>query len=119
VDEVLRNVVEAQARALIEGDMATFASYAAPSALPALYRRPRPESARGFQIVDVSDDGTHGHSEVRFGAADNYTMRGVWQRSPAGWKAISFDIPPIRPRAPWWKSLFRARAPHPEREDLS
>jgi hypothetical protein len=121
-DQTLREVVEAQAKALVAGDLASFASYAMPQALPLLYRSRSPERARRYDIVDVDAGDEQGRSEVRFRGTWSYVMRGSWERTDAGWKAVALDIPPDSMRTALWRRLLLRSAnpaPIPQREDLS
>jgi hypothetical protein len=119
--ETLREAVETQARALIAGDLATFASYTESQALPRLYRAPRRPRARAFDILDIDAAGQHGRSEVRFHGRSSYILRGAWQRTRAGWKAVSLEIPGDSVRGPWWQRLLGLSSVEalPAREDLS
>jgi hypothetical protein len=134
--QTLREVVEAQAKALVAGDLASFASYAMPQALPLLYRNRSPIPARAFDILDVDmldrdikdgvdmrgGPGAQGRSEVRFRGTWSYVMRGSWERTDAGWKAVALDIPPASMRTALWRRLLLRSAnpaPIPQREDLS
>ncbi len=120
-EETLREAVEAQARALVAGDLATFASYAEARALPRLYRAPRSHRARTFDIVDIDAADEHGRSEVRFHGGSSYVLRGSWLRTNAGWKAVAMEIPGESVRGAWWRRLLGRGAGErlPDREDLS
>lgn len=120
--ETLREAVEAQARALVEGDLATFASFATPQALPPMYRAQRSGPARSYDIVDLEAAEGLGRSAVRFRGASSYVMRADWQRTSSGWKAVAFNIPPESARASWWRRVLRIgpdAQQHARREDLS
>ncbi|MBI5288984.1 MAG: hypothetical protein HY873_08420 [Chloroflexi bacterium] len=121
--ETLREAVEAQARALVAGDLATFASFATPQALPPMYRAPRAGSASSYDIVDIEAAGDgQGRSAVRFRGPSSYVMRADWQRTSSGWKAVALEIPPEAVRASWWRRMLRLgpdTQPAARREDLS
>ncbi len=120
--QTLREAVEAQAAALVQGDLAAFASYAAPQALPLMYRTPSPTRVRAYNILDIDTVDDHGRSEVQFRGRWSYLMRGAWQRTDRGWKAVALDIPPESMRTSLWRRLLLksdTREPVPPREDLS
>jgi hypothetical protein len=119
--ETLRAAVAAQAEALVTGDLATFASYAAPQALPAFYRGPRTPKASGYEIVDLDASGEHGNSVVRFRGRASYTLRGAWRQTERGWRAVSLEVPADSVRAPWWRRVLGrgSGGEAPQREDLS
>jgi hypothetical protein len=120
--QTLREAVEAQAQALVAGDLAAFASFARPEALPLLYRTRSPERAHRYDIVDVDAGDEQGRSEVRFRGTWTYVLRGVWERADAGWRAAALEIPPDSMRTALWRRLLLRSAnpaPIPQREDLS
>ena len=126
-EEALRQAVEAQARARIAGDIATFSSYVTPQALLRLHRqgatlRAGP-SVRRYEILDITVESGVGSSDVRYIGGGSYVLRTRWERPEGLWKAIMIEMPPESIRGPWWRRLLRlerAGTPSvPERRDLS
>jgi len=113
--------VAAQARALVGGDDAAFASWLTPAALLALRpdgrRLPR---ARKYDIVRASHDGGRGESEVRFRGAGSFVMRETWECRDGAWKAVAAELPSDGLRLPWWRRLLPSGTETtPQRRELS
>ncbi len=108
--ESLQAAVEAQAKARVAGDLATFASYVMPQALVSLHRishGPRAsERASAFTIIDVTEDGDRGVSVVVYRGGGSYEVRSVWERIDEHWKVVDASIPRGSVRAPWWKRML-------------
>ena len=108
----LRETVEAQAQARVCQDAATFASYMTPQAVMTLggngFGAPRVGRARRFEILDVTEDGDRGTSEVRFDGGGSYVIRALWRLTDGAWRAVEAEIPPESVRVPWWRRLFGA-----------
>jgi hypothetical protein len=96
----LRAAVEAQAQALVAGDHARFASYMTPQALASL---DVVRNLRSFTVLDVTQDGPTGRTEVRLAPA-NIVLRQRWQLGDGAWTVVRAEI--ARRRAPWWRRLF-------------
>jgi hypothetical protein len=116
----LRQAVEEHARALVDGDLATFASYVTEEALPQLYRAIRSDDVRSAHVVSVTSDGDFGESVVQLRGAATFELRGSWQRTSSRWKATQLVIPPESVRMPWWRRILGRKATAiPQREDLA
>ena len=117
----LREAVEAQAEALVAGDLATFASYATPGALTQFYRTPAVSRARSFEIGGVDAGQAPARSVVSFRGGTPFDVVGSWERTPTGWKAISMTIPRDTASGSWWRKFVPGKSPAelPAREDLS
>lgn len=119
-DQSLRTAVEAQARALVRGDLAAFGSYAMPEALGRLYRSQRLRGIRTFELTQVEENGERGMSVVRLTGPSTCELHGAWEFVEGRWKAVALDIPVDAVRAPLWRRLFRREKPsHPAREELA
>lgn len=126
-EESLRQAVEAQARARVAGDIATFASYVTPQALLRLHRQGATLRAgpgiRRYEVLDITVQNGAGSSDVRYSGGGSYVLRTRWERPGGLWKAIMVEMPPESVRGSWWRRLLRmerAGAPSvPERRDLS
>jgi len=126
-EESLRQAVEAQARARVAGDIATFASYVTPQALLRLHRQGATLRAgpgiRRYEVVDITVQGGAGSSDVRYIGGGSYVLRTRWERPDGLWKAVMVEMPPESVRGSWWRRLLgmeRAGTPSvPERRDLS
>lgn len=119
--EALRGAVEAQARALTTGDLAQFAAYVTPAALAQLYRAPKIEKVRRFEVAELHAEDMPARSVVRFGRGGRYELHATWERTSSGWKATALSVPAQPEATTWWRRMLgrgRARIP-PEREDLS
>ena len=123
----LREAVEAQARARMDGDIATFASYVTPQALMRLHRQGEPLRAgrgiRKYVILDISAGEAVGTSDVEYSGAGSYVLRTRWERPDGLWKAVMIEMPPGLSRGPWWRrvlGLERGSRPPPvsDRRDL-
>ncbi len=123
----LREAVEAQARARVEGDIATFASYMTPQALMRLHRRGEPLRAgsgmRRYEILDISASETVGNSSVRYSGSGSHVLQTRWERPDGLWKAVMVEMPSELAHGPWWRRLLRlerngGRPPAPDRRDL-
>lgn len=123
----VRQLVEAQARARVVGDVATFASYMTPRALVQLGANgvgprtlPRP---RRFEILDISEQDGSIIASVRFrGGGVAYELRTTWRRVDGTWKAVDATMPPGSVRVSWWRRVFGRAAESPDRparRDLS
>ena len=123
----LREAVETQARARVEGDIATFASYMTPQALMRLHRQGEPLRAgsgmRRYEILDISAGEMIGNSDVRYSVSGSYVLRTRWERPDGLWKAVMVEMPPELSRGPWWRRVLRlersgGRRSAPDRRDL-
>lgn len=126
-EESLRQAVEAQARARVAGDIATFASYMTPQALLRLHRQGQTLRAgsrvRRFEILDLMAHGGAGSSDVRYDGSGSHVLQTRWERPDGLWKAVVVDMPPESVRGPWWRRVLlqernRAKRPVAERRDL-
>ena len=123
----LREAVEAQARARVDDDIATFASYVTPQALLRLHRQGEPLRAgrgiRKYEILDISASGSVGNSDVEYSGAGSYVLRTRWERRDGLWKAVMIEMPPGLSRGSWWRSMLGLERgggtpPVPDRRDL-
>ena len=123
----MRETVEAQAQARIDGDTAAFASYMTPQAVLQLggngMGAPALPHARRFDVIDITDAGDGGTALVRYaGRGVSYDVRTVWRRADGLWRAVEAEVPPESVQASWWRRLFGGApsAPGPaQRKDLS
>lgn len=120
----LRETVEAQARARVGQDAATFASYMTPQAVVMLggngLGAPRVGRSRRYEIVDITEDGDRGASEVRYRGSGSYAIRTRWRLIDGAWRAVEAEIPRDSVSLPWWRRLLGSSTrPEPvERRDL-
>ena len=126
-DDSLRDAVEAQAKARIAGDIATFASYVTPQALLRLHRQGEPlRAGRGswqYEILDITTSGDSGSSDVRYKGSGSYVLRTRWERPDGLWRAVMVEMPPELSRGPLWRRVLRlergsGQPPVAERRDL-
>ena len=118
----LREAVEAQAQALVEGDLAMFASYALPQALLSMYRSPVRERIRSFEMLHVEIEGELGKSDVAYRGASRFVLRSSWLITDAGWKASAIDVSEEPNPESFLRRVTgfgRSATPVPQREDLS
>ena len=118
----LRAAVEAQARALVEGDLAGFASYALPEALTDMYRSPVAGTLRSYEMLRVEIGAGRGHGEVRFCGSTDFVLRSSWVLTTEGWRAATLEVPEELVREGLLGRMLgfgRRPAPAPRREDLS
>jgi hypothetical protein len=119
----LRAAVEAQAAALVDGDIAEFASYALTGALPRLYRSRAAGSPRSYEVIQVQVGAGRGHSEVRFRASPDFVLRSSWVETAEGWRAETFEAPEVSGRTSLLGRMLGFGRPKtweaPQREDLS
>jgi hypothetical protein len=107
-EDDLRAAVEAQATAYVQGDMAAFASFMAPSAVLGLredegHRRPSP---RRYRVVAVGLDGDDGRAEVEYsGRGGRFTLAGRWRREGGVWRCV--EAAPEGVRHAWWARMTR------------
>jgi len=123
VDDVegLKQAVDAQARALVIGDLALFAAYATPAALAQFYRAPKFGKARRYELEDLRADGAAATSVVRFRGRAGYELHAAWEQTATGWKATALSVPAQPGSGTWWRRILArgTSGGHPEREDLS
>lgn len=103
--ETLRAAVEAQARARLERDLATFASYMTPQALVQLHGSSADGGLRGFEVVEVSEDGAFGSSVVAYAGSRPHSLLQRWERNAGSWRAISAERRGLRTTI--WRRIFR------------
>lgn len=119
--EGLKQAVDAQARALVIGDLALFAAYATPAALTRFYRARKIGRARRFELEELHAEGSAARSVVRFRGGAGYEVHTMWERTANGWKATALSVPMQPASGTWWRRMLgRATVGgSPEREDLS
>jgi hypothetical protein len=126
-DGSLREAVEAQAKAHVKGDIATFASYMTPQALLRMHRQGEQlRVGRGswrYEILDISEAANAGTSDVRYSGTGNYVLRTRWERPESLWRAVMVEMPPELVRGPWWRRMLRlergsGRPSEAQRRDL-
>ena len=123
----MRETVEAQAQARVEGDTAAFASYMTPQAVLQLggngLGAPALPRARRYDIIDITETGDGGTALVRYaGRGVRYEVRSSWRLTDGLWRAVEAEVPPGSVQASWWRRLFGGApsAPGPaQRKDLS
>jgi len=103
LDESLHEAVEAQARARVRGDDATFASYMTPQAL--LQLRANGRRPRSYRVVSVAHRGGVGETSVRYEGDGTFLMRQRWEQRGGAWKSIDATQESDRVR-PLWRRLF-------------
>lgn len=127
VEDTLRDAVEAQAQARIDGDIAAFASYVTPQALLRLHRQGEPlragQGSWKYDVLDITATGGTGTSDVRYKGSGSYVLRTRWERRDGLWRAVMVEMPPELSRGPWWRRLLRlerrsGRPPAAKRRDL-
>jgi hypothetical protein len=108
-EESLRQAVEAQAKARVGGDLATFASFMTPQAVLQLYAvegRNTTATPKRFEIVDITATEEAGASVVRYRGGGSYVLHTAWQHRNGVWKAVAARIPTGSVRAPLWRRIF-------------
>jgi hypothetical protein len=119
----LRAAVEAQAAALVDDDVACFASYGLPEALAQMYRSPVKGALRSYEVLSVEVADGRGHSEVRFRGSPDVVLRTSWVYTTEGWRAATLEVRDEPAGEGLLDRLFgfgRRRKPDlPQREDLS
>ena len=76
---------------------------------------------RRYAILDITEEADRATSEVRYTGRGAYVLRECWERTSAGWKAVTAECVAGSLRHPWWRRLLpfgRGAAP-PEREELA
>ncbi len=121
----LRQAVEEQAQARVDGDFAKFASYMTPQAVLRMHRQGeslRGRGSRRYEIIDLSVRGAVGDSAVRYSGTGSYVMRTRWECPDGHWKAVMVETPTDSIRTPWWRRMLRIGSrqdpPAAERRDL-
>lgn len=104
----LHDSVEAQARAWVAGDLATFASFATPRAVVDL-RDGDLRGARAFEVVACHESGSTGTSRVRYAGRAQVVIEQRWQRIDGLWKVVHAEVRETQP-LPWWRRLIRRGA---------
>ncbi|MBI5285347.1 MAG: nuclear transport factor 2 family protein [Chloroflexi bacterium] len=123
----MRETVEAQAQARVDGDAAAFSSYMTPQAVLQLggngMGAPALPRARRYEIVDITESVDGGTAIVRYGGRGVcYDVRSIWRLADGLWRAVEAEVPPESVRASWWRRLLGGAPSAPgsaQRKDLS
>ena len=93
----LRQAVEEQAQARVDGDFAKFASYMTPQALLRLHRQGEPlragEASGAMRLSTIRAGPGTGDSDVRYSGSGSYVLRTRWERPDGLWKAVMVEMP--------------------------
>lgn len=111
-NESLRDAVEAQARAWVAGDLATFASYTTPRVVLDL-RDGDMNGATGYRLLELNEAASTGASKVHLTGRREFVLDQRWQLIDGLWKVVhaeSLDAPSM----PWWRRLLRRGGASPE-----
>lgn len=109
--DTLRDAVEAQAKAHVAGDIATFASFLTPQALLQLRELDGGDRPRAFRVVEVEEQEERGVSDVEYRGRTTYVLRQRWQRDGDTWRSVEARRPAESVRVPFWRRLFGRAAP--------
>ena len=99
-ESTLKQAVEAQARARVDGDATGFASFCTPQALASF--RAMPESRpRGFELLALVASGATGSSDVLYRGRGTHVLAQRWQVVDGVWTTVDITRLPAPAQSLW------------------